>query len=177
MSEPLGLGFRGVVKVIQRLYPHVPRMSTDQLQRILRNTSDQRTNRKPPNLVMLDVREQKERDVSLIDGSIHVKPSTTDMTKLLERVNKLVHPAKDPKTILCYCATGLRASIMADRILTELSKHEDLKQSTRVYALEGSIFKWGNEFKPLVDPNGRKTVQVHGMNSVQRLLLWPQIRV
>ncbi|EDO35725.1 predicted protein [Nematostella vectensis] len=110
-----------------------------------------------------DVREEFERDVSRIAGSIHVPPDTVRMSNVLTHVNQGV---------------GYRASIMADRILTELDKpdHKELRQLTRVYILEGSIFKWGNELKPLIDAHGSKTVHVHGVAAAWKLLLWPELR-
>ncbi|XP_032231573.2 uncharacterized protein LOC5525241 isoform X1 [Nematostella vectensis] len=203
MSEPLSLGFRLVVKLVRRLFPNVPRMTTDQLNEIMRRTSSHGEAETPgENLVLLngwefvpntnitsahlntkglhliksgtqDVREEFERDVSRIAGSIHVPPDTVRMSNVLTHVNQ-----GESSKVVCYCAVGYRASIMADRILTELDKpdHKELRQLTRVYILEGSIFKWGNELKPLIDAHGSKTVHVHGVAAAWKLLLWPELR-
>ncbi|EDO35724.1 predicted protein [Nematostella vectensis] len=55
MSEPLSLGFRLVVKLVRRLFPNVPRMTTDQLNEIMRRTSSHGEAETPgENLVLLN---------------------------------------------------------------------------------------------------------------------------
>lgn len=49
--------------------------------------------------------------------------------------------------------------------------HGVLQQGITVYNLEGSLFKWANEGKPMVDINNRVTVYVHPYNAIWGKLL------
>lgn len=87
-------------------------------------------------------------------------------------------PPQDPKTVVCYCAVGYRASIMSQRLLDQLEKPEsqDVKPEIKVYNLEGAIFKWANERKELMDPNGSNTQFVHGVDRFWGMLVFKEIR-
>ena len=63
----------------------------------------------------------------------------------------------DPdRSIVVYCSVGYRSSILAEKL-------QDMG-FTKVYNLEGSIFKWDNEGRPLVQ--GKVTVRkVHPYNA------------
>jgi hypothetical protein len=54
--------------------------------------------------------------------------------------------------IVVYCSVGYRSSVLARKL-------QDMGV-TRVYNLEGSIFKWANEERPLVR-NGDTVQKVH----------------
>ena len=45
-----------------------------------------------------------------------------------------------------------------------------------VYNLEGSLFKWANEGRPLVDFRGEKTILCHPYNAVFGKMLNRQLR-
>lgn len=63
---------------------------------------------------------------------------------------------KPDRPIVVYCSVGYRSSILARKL-------QD-KGFTNVYNLEGSIFKWANEGRPLVQ--GKVTVhKVHPYNA------------
>lgn len=68
-----------------------------------------------------------------------------------------------PKTVVTYCAVGMRASIMARRLAAELDKpyNQYMKSNIDVYNLEGAIFKWANEMRGLEDLLGRSTKLAH----------------
>lgn len=87
-------------------------------------------------------------------------------------------PPQDPKTVICYCAVGWRASIMSQRLLDELEELEkqDMKPDMKVYSLEGAIFKWANESKEMVDPDGNSTPNVHGFDWIWQMLVNKDVR-
>lgn len=77
-----------------------------------------------------------------------------------------------------YCAVGYRASIMTQRLIKELAKPENIEARSNLQAcnLEGSIFKWANEGKGMVDgKEGKKTNVVHGIDRMWGKLLFPDI--
>lgn len=49
---------------------------------------------------------------------------------------------------------------------------DPLRKDQPVYNLEGSLFKWANENRPIVDRNGAITEKVHPYNSVWGKLLY-----
>ena len=86
--------------------------------------------------------------------------------------------SQEPKAVICYCAVGYRASIMAQRLLDELEKPEnqEVKSNTDIYNLEGSIFKWANERKDLFEPGGKKTILVDKVSPFWGLFLYKEMR-
>lgn len=67
---------------------------------------------------------------------------------------------------------------MSQRLLDELEKadNQSVKSDMEVYNLEGAIFKWANERKDLVDPNGNSTAMVHGFDRMWGLMVYKDIR-
>ena len=74
-------------------------------------------------------------------------------------------PATQP--IVCYCAAGFRSSIMAKRLAR--AGH------TEVFNLEGAIFDWACEGRPMVCGD-QSTREVHPFNWLGRLLLPRAVR-
>ncbi|NBV21340.1 MAG: rhodanese-like domain-containing protein [Proteobacteria bacterium] len=72
-------------------------------------------------------------------------------------------PPEQP--IVCYCAAGFRSSIMARRLAQ--AGHRE------VFNLEGAIFDWACEGRPLVNEHGA-TQAVHPFNWMGRLMLQRQ---
>ena len=87
-------------------------------------------------------------------------------------------PCGGLKKIVCYCSVGYRSSTLAQQLGEELlkPKHQAIRSILELYNLEGSIFKWANEGKDLVDSNGEKTVVVHPYNFVWGKLLRHELR-
>jgi 3-mercaptopyruvate sulfurtransferase SseA len=69
-------------------------------------------------------------------------------------------PPEQP--IVCYCAAGFRSSIMAKRLAR--AGHRE------VFNLEGAIFDWACEGRPLANTHGA-TQAVHPFNWMGRLML------
>lgn len=67
---------------------------------------------------------------------------------------------------------------MSQRLLDELVKQQNqsTKPGLKVYSLEGAVFKWANERKELVDPNGNSTPMVHAYDRLWGMLVSKDIR-
>jgi rhodanese-related sulfurtransferase len=92
-------------------------------------------NRPPP--VLLDVRTKEEWDVSHLSGGRRVDPNAP-----IEKANSSI---SKQTPIVTYCAVGYRSAALATK----------LREAgfTNVRNLEGSIFQWANEHRPLVRDN------------------------
>lgn len=110
---------------IAKEFPQVQRLTTSELAAWL---ADSR--REQP--VLLDVRAAEEFAVSHLPRARRIDPDTTA---------RQIEFAKDTP-IVTYCSVGYRSAALAER----------LRQAgySRVRNLDGSIFQWANEDRPLV---------------------------
>ena len=137
---------------IRAKYPNVRRITTAELAQWLEDS-----HRQPP--VLLDVRTEPEWNVSHIAGARRVDP-TADASTAGAGI------AKDAP-IVTYCSVGYRSSEVARRLRAA--------GFTNVQNLEGSIFEWANEHRPLVR-EGKKVTQVHPFNAWWGRLLADDVR-
>lgn len=127
---------------IRAKYPGIRRISTAELAAWLDDRS-----RTPP--VLLDTRTEAEWNVSHITGARRVDPgASADVAG--------AGIARDAP-IVTYCSVGYRSSEIARRL--RAAGYQDVQN------LEGSIFQWANEGRPLVRPDGGRTSKVHPYNS------------
>ncbi len=133
-----GIGWGLVNAKIHSEFPDVPRIQTSELAELLNNSKEQ----KP---LLLDVRTKAEFDVSHFAGATRVEPGSD--------VTRLTLPKDKP--IVTYCSVGYRSAAMAKKL-------RDAGYSN-VTNLEGSIFRWANESRPLVH-DGHPTDKVHPYN-------------
>lgn len=151
------LGMRSVdwfllKKSLRHKFPNVEWISTSEL-------ADWLANKRRPAPVLLDVRTPEEWNVSRLPGAHWADPSAS-----AERVAAGL-PKDTP--IVTYCAVGYRSGEMAERLRTA--------GYSNVHNLEGSIFQWANEHRPLV--RGEQPVStVHPYNSFWGRLLNDDVR-
>jgi rhodanese-related sulfurtransferase len=107
--------------------------------------------------VLLDVRTAAEFDVSHLPGAQHVDPEADAAD---------VRLAKDAP-IITYCSVGYRSARFAERL--EKAGFRSVRN------LEGSIFQWANEGRPLVNAHGPATM-VHPYDRKWGTLLEPSRR-
>lgn len=138
-SNPVA-DLKDVTDKITKDFSDVSRISTNDLADWLKDSS-----RKPPQL--LDAREPAEYAVSHLPGAIQVAPDA-QAAQLKGRVDF-------SKPLVVYCSVGYRSSILARRLTAAGAK--------QVVNLEGSIFKWANEARPLVHGDAA-THKVHPYN-------------
>jgi rhodanese-related sulfurtransferase len=113
-----------------------------------------------PQPLLLDVRGFAEYAVSHLPGARWIDPSAA-----VQRLNLGV--AKDAP-IVAYCAVGYRSSEFAQR-LAKLG-------FTDVQNLEGSIFQWANEGRPLVRGEGASAATIHPYSNFWKRLVKPERR-
>ena len=135
-GEDSTMSWSMTLKTIRAKFPTVAHISTDTLQSWL-DESPQREN-----LLLLDVREPEEYAVSHLQGA-QLAPSKDEALKALQGV-------PSDQRIVLYCSVGYRSSEFVQFLIK--------KGYTEVYNLEGSIFAWANEGRPVY--RGKERVQV-----------------
>ena len=107
--------------------------------------------------MLLDVREPAEFAVSHLADARQVDPRADPA--------RLDLPKNRP--IVTYCSVGYRSAEFAERM--RQAGFDDVRN------LEGSIFQWAEEDRPVVR-DGRPVKQVHPYNKTWGLLLKPTAR-
>jgi rhodanese-related sulfurtransferase len=113
--------------------------------------------RVPP--LILDARTDAEYAVSHLDGAHRVDPAAPDLSVL-------GHAAHDTP-IVVYCNVGIRSGKIAQALQSE--------EYTKVWVLDGGIFRWANEGRPLVAQGGPAST-VHPYDRVWGWFLEPARR-
>eukprot|EP00049_Salpingoeca_infusionum_P015819 m.311271 g.311271 ORF g.311271 m.311271 type:complete len:182 (+) comp15953_c0_seq3:1756-2301(+) len=133
-TEETPTTMNAVLSMIRSKFPSVKQMSTDEL-------GKQMELEVPQKPIVVDVRKPEEFAVSRIPGAHHVAPKDTDAcTALLER-EQYTHGTP----VVFYCSLGYRSSQLAQMMQDTMpdAPKDDFCN------LEGSIFKWANEGRPL----------------------------
>jgi len=96
-------------------------------------------------IILFDVREVDEFEVSHIEGAIRVTPDISE-----KEFMRQFAPMIKGKTAVFYCAVGYRSSLLAESV------QEDLQASgnQQIFNLQGGIFDWHNNHRKLVDKSG-----------------------
>ena len=114
------------LRLVREAFPDVPQLTTDQLTAIQANDAS-------PDIVLLDARSATEFDVSHLPGAV-LASNTRMALDALEAI--------DPKrTVVVYCSVGYRSSRLAEKLRA--------RGIENVFNLEGSLFRWANEGRPL----------------------------
>jgi rhodanese-related sulfurtransferase len=119
--------------------------------------------REPP--LLLDARAPEEYAASHLPGAMRVDPDASPET-LAAEVAALRDPGGE-RPMVVYCSVGVRSARVADRL-----QHAGLGE---VYNLEGSIFRWAEEGRPLVR-DGERVHTVHPYDALWGLLLPRDLR-
>ena len=147
------LAWRAVERDVAARYPDVPTVTTGALAARLEA---------PDAPVLLDARTPAEYAVSHLPGARRVDPDATaaELAEGLEGVGR-------DREVVVYCAVGVRSAGVAGRLRAAGFE--------RVANLEGSIFRWANEGRPLVR-DGEAASTVHPYDPVWGRLLRPDAR-
>ena len=91
--------------------------------------------------------------MSHIQGARHL-----DFNANEEAINEFLveNRVESDTNVVCYCSVGYRSSILADKI--------NATGAGNALNLEGSMFKWTNEGREIVDSDGNTTHFVHPYN-------------
>jgi rhodanese-related sulfurtransferase len=136
---------------IQRDWPEVPQMSTRELaQRMAANSG--------ATPLLIDVRTREEYEVSHLPGAIWAETPS--------QIASAMGGASDRKPVVLYCSVGVRSSRAAAKLMES--------GRANVFNLQGSIFQWANEGRPLM-ANDRTVHVVHPYNKRWGVLLNPQL--
>ena len=143
-----------VKRTIRERFPDVRQMSTADLDALLADPAAERP-------VLVDVRSREEYDVSHLRGALRAESEDEALDVLA------LEPLDRP--IVVYCSVGYRSSMLAESLAGA--------GYTNVANLEGSLFAWANEGRPVVDDSGPVRVVHPYDNTWGRLLdrsLWPE---
>lgn len=152
-AEDNAMFWSSTLKKIRAKFPGVAQLSTDGLETWLAESGQAE---RP---LLLDVREPEEYDVS------HLRDAVPALTK--KQALKALDGSSPDQPVVLYCSVGYRSSEMADYLAK--------KGFRKVYNLEGSIFAWANEGRPVF--RGDEQVQtVHPYDRIWGKLLKKALR-
>lgn len=117
---------------IRSRFPDVAQMSTVKLAGLMAAENGD----KP---VLIDVRAPEEFEVSRIRGAKRAA-SEHDALQVLMNIDK-------DYPIVLYCSVGYRSAQLADKLRR--------RGYSKVFNLEGAIFQWANEGRPVYSDSGR----------------------
>ncbi|XP_069136528.1 uncharacterized protein [Argopecten irradians] len=132
-------------------------------------------------LVILDCRPEEEFVISHLEGSVRVDYDK-DVKEIIQTLPEHLHTVENLANtdIVCYCSLGYRSSVVADKFQNFLKENSGClpggSESPAAVNLEGSLFKWANEGRHMVDMDGRQTIFAHPYNVVYGKLLKHELR-
>ena len=141
------------LRMIRSKFPEVNQLSTDTLASWL-NEPDEI---KRP--LIVDTRDLGEYDVSHLKGALQA--STGD------ELHRILTGLVPGRRVVLYCSVGYRSSAMVRLLLK--------KGHTQIYNLEGSIFAWANEGRPVYQGD-KKVDVVHPYDKIWGKLLLKPLR-
>ncbi|MEL6285116.1 MAG: rhodanese-like domain-containing protein [Pseudomonadota bacterium] len=118
-------------------------------------------------VLLLDARSQREFDAGHLPGAIRVSPRAVSRA-----VTALVGNRARGAEIVMYCSVGVRSARLANRIESTLTT----AGATRVANLEGGIFNWHNNGRPIMTTDGA-TDTVHPYNRAWGQMLRAPVKV
>ena len=145
IASAQAIGWRLINAKIRSEFPAVERITTAALAAWLNDRG-----RAQP--LLLDLRTRAEYEVSHLRGARHVSP----------QAGAAAIDAPKEQPIVTYCSVGYRSGAFAEKLRAA--------GYANVVNLEGSIFRWANEGRP-VFRNGQEVTEVHPYNRTWGLLL------
>ena len=130
--------WNSIKQEIDRDFPNVPTITTEELARWL-NDDD----RAQP--IILDARAVAEFNVSHLRSAVHVSNANAAAEAVSRLLATYQATAGDLETvappIAVYCSVGYRSANVVDQLIQ--------RGVENIYNLEGSIFQWFNEGRPV----------------------------
>jgi len=151
-EETPGEGMARMKTLVRTRFPGVRQLSTAALDQWIKDRSR-------PTPLLVDVRTADEFAVSHLPGARRLDPDASEIPR--------AWGTSKASPIVFYCSVGYRSSQMAERLSG--------RGWTNVFNLEGSIFEWANEGRP-VEAGGRSVRVVHPYNATFGKLLRPEYR-
>ena len=131
--------WESVESTIATEFPKISQITTRNLSEIIADSAKE--------VMLLDVREENEVAVSHLLGAVRVGS--------VQEAVVLVESAPHHTIIVAYCSVGYRSA--------EFVSHLKALSTRDVYNLEGSLFRWANEDRPVYRGTERVT-SVHPFN-------------
>ena len=153
-SKPDSRQWLDIKARIRRTFPRVEEIRTEDLARLLSQQAETGHASGASRLILLDARPEQEFAVSHIRGARRFEES------LLSQLPK-------DGEIVVYCSVGYRSAKLAQRLTS--------RGFTRVRNLEGSLFEWANEGRPVYSATG-PVHKVHPYDAKWGRLLDPSYR-
>ncbi len=154
LAVALRLGGHGVISlktVIAARFPGVEWVDSEALSRWEKRAAEK-------HLVIFDVRTETEFEVSHLQGARRVDPDQPRIESL---------PIAADATVVVYCSVGYRSAAIAKQL--------QRAGINSVYNLEGGIFAWANEGRP-VYRNEERVKMVHPYDKVWGRFLRKELR-
>lgn len=184
---------RLVISLLGKIFPDVKLVTTHQLGNIIANLE-----RSPDNggvrILLLDIREEPEFKVSHIAGAEFINFMDSYSRQFQNAIDAIRKTTRNNTfnskfDIYIYCAVGIRAS-MFTRGFTKYLKRMQVRFGSSVdrldqraadddtlpytqldfHVVEGSIYKWAMENRPLVDNQEKETCIVHRCSKLWGLM-------
>ena len=117
--------WKNILSVVRETFPEVQQISTQQLANMLANNEE---------VLLLDARSEEEFNTSHLQGALHSDTVNTALSA--------INTNDQQQTIVVYCSVGYRSS--------DIAKQLQARGVKNVVNLEGSLFQWANEGRPIV---------------------------
>ncbi|XP_076824903.1 uncharacterized protein LOC143470567 [Clavelina lepadiformis] len=171
-----GLGMRVCLAGIRKRFSTAPQMSTEEFYSMWIKANNRDT-LEAEKVLLLDIRKKEEYEVSKISGAVWINAGC-NLEENMTVVNDLIKQNSNTTgaenlIVVAYCSLGYRSSQLIGQLKEKkMQMSGPHLETVKFYNLEGSIFKWANENKPLVLPdNTTSTSFVHPFNSLWGKLL------
>lgn len=135
-AEPHSPEWQDTLRLVREDFPDVPQLTTRQLADLL--------DMDRASVVLLDARSPEEYEVGHLAGAV----PAGSLRAALDALSGL----PPERTVVVYCSVGYRSSQLAERLRE--------RGMANVFNLEGSIFRWANEGRPVYRGTERVT-EVH----------------
>lgn len=135
------------LRFVRETFPEVPQLSTERLAKLLVEDVE---------VVLLDARSKEEFETSHLQGAIHANG--------VRQARRVLKQHGEKPIVVVYCSVGYRSSRLAQELRDD--GVED------VVNLEGSLFKWANEGRP-VYRGSEQVLPVHPFDEDWGELLHP----
>lgn len=159
-----------VLAGIKKRFSDVPNVLPSEVQKVIDDPSVDDKWR----YLLFDVREEKEFNISHIQQAHFINESLSSQEQV-KKMSKIIKEKlgndtlQQPTDIFIYCSIGYRSSALLSSILKG-KEFEELSQ-LNFYNIEGGIFRWANENRPLVNCAHARTEVVHPYNTLWGKLL------
>lgn len=135
-AAPDSPAWQATLRLVREDFPGVPQVTTDALADLLA--------RAPASVLLLDARSLAEYEVGHLRGAVHA-----------DSLDAALAARSAPgagSTVVVYCSVGYRSAALAERLIAT--------GAGNVSNLEGSLFRWANEDRP-VYRGAERVFEVH----------------